>query len=652
MGDKKLKEYIRLSENYGTNKLIPINVSPYTYVKNLNKPYFISMMKYNHAQFEQWQKTNSLAGMKGGNTNKIWVDFDSKDNLELAFKEAHEFCQKLLALGFVESNLEISFSGGKGVGIIINNEAEYTIEQVKNFCTKLSQGMTTFDSSMYDHQRIFRLLFTKNEKTGLYKIPISLSELENPDISDIKDVAANLDNFDQEAVFESYTVANVTIPDNLLNPPEIKKEPVKVKTTSLNMTDKPRHWADYKWALMQGHFEKGERHNALMVCAATCRGLGYDESLTSSMLHSVDEKHCVLTGDTPTDDIEDNIIPSVFSPHWTGGQYSVDKNPWLQKYCERMGFDQNASDETPVIAITDAYAMFKDYAKNIDELTIKSGIPALDKKLRMTIGMVVGIVAGPGVGKTSIALQMLNNMSKLDQQCVFFSYDMYHALVFQKLVQKHLHIQPEEIFDRFKKGDPELEKSVMETLSKEYQNVEFCFKTGQTPSDIIKTIKFTEQKTGRKVRFIVIDYNELVMSDMNDATAASASVAHKLREIANSLNICVLTLLQPNKMSGTPSDEILSYRATKGSSVIEQTMSVMLGMSRPGYDPHKPENDKFVTINAVKVRMGPLFSVDLHWDGVTGSVRELVFDEKQHLKRLRDEKQAEKEAAQGGGEWS
>ena len=40
-----MNEYIRLSENYNKNKLIPINDSPYKYVKDKNSPYFISIIK-------------------------------------------------------------------------------------------------------------------------------------------------------------------------------------------------------------------------------------------------------------------------------------------------------------------------------------------------------------------------------------------------------------------------------------------------------------------------------------------------------------------------------------------------------------------------------------------------------------------------------
>lgn len=384
-----------------------------------------------------------------------------------------------------------------------------------------------------------------------------------------------------------------------------------------------------------------ERHSALLVIAATCRGLGYDESLTRAMCLSFDEKFQAVTGKPPVEDLESNILPSIFSDSWNGGQYSYKNNKWLQQYCERVGVKVDPATDELTVEIEDVFTLFKDYAKNIDELTIQTGIPSLDKRLRMTIGMSIGIVAAPGVGKTSIALQILNSTSKRNEQAIFFSYDMYHSLVFQKLVQKHFNKSPEFIFEKFKNKDEAFAQEVLNKIKEEYKNVEFCFKSGQRPEDIIQTIKHTKEKTGKDVRLIVVDYNELVLSDFSDATQSSAYVAQKLREIANTYNCCVIVLLQPNKLSGSPADELTSYRSAKGSSALEQSLSVMLGISRPGYNPRTPEEDQFMVINCLKNRMGRLFNVELAWNGLTGTVSEMTDEQRRLLKEIEARKAAE-----------
>ena len=646
-------EYIRLSENYNKNSLIPISESPYTHIRNKEAPYFVSMIKYNQEHFENWKKTKSLQGVKGGKTNKIWADFDHKGtDLTNSFKEAYTFYERLKATGMKDENIEISFSGNKGIGFIVNTNHEFTNEQVQSICTKLAEGLKTFDTTMYDHQRIFRLLFTKNEKSGLYKVPLEPNELKEANIDEIKKLASDVNNFDRQAVLDYYKTFEVT--DKILSmvTEEPNEEP-KLDLPPIDFTKKPKQWRNCKWALLQGNFKSGERHQALMVIAATARGLGYDKETAYYLCKSALKKQAALTGteEFPKEELYTNIIDqSVYKTNWEGGQFSCQKPGWLQTYCQGLDHPCEKHSEQNTVKIEDAFTLFKDYATNIDALTVKTGIPVLDQKLRMTVGMSVGIVAPPGVGKTSIALQMLNNMSKANEQSLFLSYDMFHALVFQKLIQKHFNIQPDEIFKRFKDRDTAFEAKVMDVIKQEYKNVHFCFKAGQTYSEIQDTIKEAEDTSGKKVKLLVCDYNELVLTDMSDSTSSSNYVAQKMREIANVNQTCVLSLFQPNKLSGSPADEITSYRSAKGGSGIEQSVSIMLGMSRPGYDPRRPENDRFMSINCLKNRMGSLFGVDLYWDGLTGSLREMTQEEKDHLDSIRQAKEQEKSEAKG--DWS
>jgi len=453
-------------------------------------------------------------------------------------------------------------------------------------------------------------------------------------------------NEDTKSVVNKLLEDVISIHKESVNAVEEKKKEVSI-SSSLDLSKAPKGWKPYKYALLQGLFEPGERHHALMIIASTCRALGYDKETAYYLCKSALKKQAARTGQVEFDKTElwNNIIEeSVYSEGWEGGQYSPKTDPWLNKYCERMGFEVKADDDKSTVSIEDAFGQFKSYATNIDALTIKTGIKRLDAKLRMTVGMSVGLIAAPGVGKTSIAIQILNNMSKAGHRSVFFSYDMFSSHVFQKLVQKHFNIAPDDIFKRFKEGDKEFEFAVQEKLRQEYAKVEFCFKTGQTVVDIMDTIKDVEERSGEKVKFVVMDYNELVLTDLNDSTASSSYVAQKMRELANVNQLCVFSLFQPNKISGSPSDEIKSYRSAKGSSAIEQSVSVMLGMSRPGFDPRRPEEDIFTTINCLKNRMGPTFGLDFHWDGLTGSVRELGEEEESLLNEIRQRKESEKKS--------
>jgi len=101
-------------------------------------------------------------------------------------------------------------------------------------------------------------------------------------------------------------------------------------------------------------------------------------------------------------------------------------------------------------------------------------------------------------------------------------------------------------------------------------------------------------------------------------------------------------LLQPNKLSSTVSEPILTYNAAKGSAAIAQAVTAMVTCYREGYNPNNPETDKFFNINIVKNRGGPLGKADFDWHGPTGKISPLEDIQRQELAELRQLKKAEK----------
>ena len=614
--------------------------------KDPNKSYYKSIYRYSDKHKKTIEENNSAAGIDDVVTNTLVWDFDSKDDPEQARLDVVQLAHRLVEKYNVDpEDMECAFSGSKGFHVQINLDNDISVDQFKLAVNSIVGDLKTFDPTVFDHARVLRVENTKHNETGLFKIPMHISEIDEMTIDSIKKLAENTREM-------PVTKKAITLPESLFKTvlPKITLAPsFQIK---LDYTKKPKGMQDYVYAILEGQYDSGERHGALMVLAAKCRALGYDKEATYFLCKSSLKKQSRRTGTEEFDKSElwDNIIEkSIYSDRWEGGSYSPKNNPWLQKYCDKLGIRWNNLTDTNITSVTDAFDSFAHYAINIDNLTIKTGIQGLDDNLRLTVGMSAGLVASPGVGKTSISLQMLNNMSKGGHRSVFFSYDMYAPIVYQKLVQKHLKIGSTAMFEKFK-NDPKFRDQVKRQINEEYAKVGFCFKTGQTVNDIVDTIKEAEDTGGEKVKFIVMDYNELVITDYSDPTQSSAFVAQKMREIAQSMDLCVFSLFQPSKMSGTPADEVKSYNAAKGSGAISQSVSTMLGMSRPGYNPQDPENDRFLNIACLKNRMGPLFSLDFSWEGFTGTIGKMSDEDYETLKRIRDRK---KEIDSGGNNgWS
>jgi hypothetical protein len=634
--------------------LVPVNSDVYKGV-DLNKDYYTSAFLYNDEQYNTFKKTGTVAGITDTVTNKLYWDFDSADNLDKAKDDAHTLCARLVKVFKLEpSNVALFFSGKKGFQVEVNFEKDlFTPTQVKNICLSIGEGLTTLDRQIYNANRILRLPLSKHQDTGLYKTPLDFEGLGEATIADIKEAAKESweDTSQLNTIFHPAS-SNIEIIKLKNATPKVEvRDTIKVAydISEVDWGVKPKFLTPEKYLLSLGFYEMGERSHALMILGSTFKSLGFNETQTYHFLKSAAELQAERLGEDkfPKAEIYKNIISQIYSPTWKGGVYSVANDDLLQRLSTLIPATARVEDEADVHDIRETANLFVNYAKEIDKNTLQFGIPCLDKNLHIQVGRLYGIIGPPGSGKTSLGVTVHNNTSKLNIASMFFSYDMSKYDVFQKLIQRHTKMDRDKLYEVYKTGSKDDHKKIADTIEAEYKNVRFVFKTGQSIEEMKQTIINTEKKLGIEFRLIVVDYLELVQSKYSDPTQSSAEVIQGLREIAINMNKAVVVFLQPNKMSSTIDEPLLSYNAAKGSSAIAQACTAILTIHRPGYSSRTPETDKFFSIDCVKNRSGRLFSADLHWDGLTGNIRELEDIERMELKEVRDAKKAAKD---GGGD--
>lgn len=382
-----------------------------------------------------------------------------------------------------------------------------------------------------------------------------------------------------------------------------------------------------------------------MVLAATCRGLGYDKEQTFYLCKAAIKKQSILCGQAEfeKEELWNNIIESsIFGDHWEGGQYSPENNAWLKKYCTENSFKWDKDEEKPVVSLEDMSKRFTDYAVNFEKNILRTGLKSLDNNVMLLASNLVGLLGNPGSSKTSQAMKILKYNSQQGIQSTFFSMDMGLPMIYAKLIQNLKGYSFKKVMDIYK-NDPKQADELINEVKGVYKNVGFNFKSGLNVADMKEVIKKQEEMTGNPTKLVVVDYLECVASDFSDPTVGGGKVATQLKDLANELNICVLLLLQTQKHS-TPnvSDPLLSMKQVKGSSLLEQSMSVILTLWREGYDAKTVKDDKYVSFACVKNRFGPLWSDDFHWDGVTGETRDLNSLERDDLRIFREEKEAAK----------
>lgn len=615
----------------GSPNLINKNEIPYDKLKP-NKDYYVSIFKYNNIHKDLVAKTGSISGITDVTTNDLVWDFDSSD-LQKAQADTITLCTRLVENYNVDpEQLQIYMSGSKGFHVKLHIDDEITPDQFKQATCEIAKDLETFDTVVCDPARIIRLENTKHPKSGLYKIPLAAEEIDTMSIEEIRTLAKNK----RDVTFNKLPAS---LPKSLYTLPKKDDKPkAKVDESEFDFSEPPKGWKKYKWAIAQGWYEQGERHNALMILAATCRGLGYDRDTTYYLCKSSLQKHYARTGLEQFDktDLYENILESTFAPNWNGGQYGLD-HPLVQKICKRLNIDVT-KDVDHIVQLHDIEAEFIDYVMNIDANTIKTGIEELDEKLPLTVGMNLGIIGAASSGKTAMALKILENTSAAGVISVFASLDMRRNRLFEKLLYRLSGLSRDELYHRIQTGEA---SEIFQLVRDKYKNVYFYDRSCPSVEDIRAYILALEEKTGQKVKLVMLDYFERVNAERSDDTAASKEVSGKLQDLVNDFNVCLITLVQPNKfsLSGGPDSPILNYTAIKGSSFLYQSFRSIISIWRPFFNPELKEHDKFLQMAILKNDLGELDMLNFGWNGKQGEIWSIGEEGQEELERLLDMKE-------------
>ena len=602
---------------------------------------YASVCFYNDEHLAHFLKVESVKGISDVVTNKLVFDFDCEENLENAKKDAITVIDRLKMQSINPDDIEIYWSGKKGFTVSVTLDRMITPETHQRLATEVfGKGLETLDPTLYNASRILRIPNTKHPDSKLYKIKLTHKQLTTSSIAEIKKLA-----------MKPGTI-KLGKPSKLKD--EVFVEPVKPKKevkTSSPTGLAPRHWKDYKWAILNGEgLKAGERHSAMMVVAATCRGLGYNREITESFLTTFDAKYAEVTQQDENPEEIEHTLNSVFSESWNGGQYSIEKNAWLKKYCERMGFSPTS--EKLYINIEDLHHSFNDFAVNFDKNLIKTGIEELDRNATFLTSTHNGLLGKPGSGKTSCMLQWLAHANQNNIGSICYSLDMSRQTIYGKMLQNVSGCSFTEAVNKFKSDDKWLSNQ-RDLIKSKWGGVDFNFKSGVTIEMIRDDIKRQEDKTGKKIKLLMVDYLECLQSKYSDPTVGGGLISNELKDLANELELCSVLLLQTQKHSTADiSDPLLSMTKIKGSSLIEQSMSLILTLWREGYSPTTPLDDRFISFGVVKNRFGGLWTDDFSWNGRTGQISSITEEGRAHIADLRQRKVEARQEDGGGNGWT
>ena len=648
-GENTMGQYLNVRETLNSKaKLVPANTKLESVVKNANKDYYVSLYTYNDKHKKILETTGTLSGVTDTVTNRLFFDFDDKENIENAKQDTIITANRLLEKGIDENAIKVYFTGGKGFSIEVAIDEYINPARFGAIVDSVSSDLPTFDTVVREANRIVRIPGTKHQSSGLYKIPLTPEELINLSVDEIKALAVKPRLIEASNVVVSLPaeMKNVKVQEKKL---ETIKSELSFDISEIDMKSRPKGLDEARWLLSNGFFRTGDRNSAMLCLAATYNYLKFPQEVTRGILDGVAELQSARTGEDKFPEKEiDLVLNQVYSSTWKGGIFTTrDPNNWLHKYATKMKL--NIKDDVGPQTLDGIHESFKYYVDNIEKNTIKTGIPELDKALPITIGSNIGIVAAAGAGKTALALKILKYNSEQGIPTVFCSLDMVKNRLFEKVLYNVTGLSREDLYAAFKAGKGQ---ELTDMVRKHYGNVWFYDRSSATIADIRQYILDVEQKTGQKIKMVMLDYFERINTGVSDDTASSKALANEIQDMVNDHDIAAITLCQPNKFSlgGGPDTEIKSYTAIKGSSFLYQSFRGILSLSRPFYTPSTKDLDKFCIVNILKNDLGEQNRLIFGWKGKTGDIYTLEDAERAEFDDLMKQKDMMKDSKSSGWE--
>lgn len=594
------------------------------------KEQYESIFLYNDIHCKKLEESGSLSGITDVITDQVVFDFDDKLDVKNALNDAKTLVNSLLSDGFTKDEILCFYSSNKGFHVTIRLKTPISYNDFIDIIMSYGSSLRTFDTQVSDTQRIFRLPLSYNPKSNRYKVPIDTNYFIDKD-------------FDLDALIEYAESPDIEYALELISKTKHADFKFKIKEklpiTGLktvsdrqvmddvpDFTQKPKHLTNVKYALQEGFFEPGERNEAYNILAATYKFFGYSKEIAYNMLKATDRLHVnrlrlkgIKREARPKEAIWHENIEHVYSPNYNGGTYSEKTNELLIKTRQRYNIPDD-KELNPTINIDSVADFTLNFAKNADQNRILLGIESIDKDVMISTGMLVALLGAASSSKTTLALNIIRNLSLNGQTVLFNSLDMYTPFILARLLQRYEPLSFEDVTNELKDNqfNGKLKKA-WEQVQAEFKNVRFNFKSGPTVEDIENHIKNIEKESGKAPKLVVIDYLEKIAGPYTDSTANSGFIAGRLADLARDYNTCILLLVQPQKSAGTPADELLSYRNIKGSSRLEQDCRVVLTVWRPGFNPEDNSLDKYASIAVVKNNMGSVFKRNFRFNGAKGT---------------------------------
>ena len=489
----------------------------------------------------------------------IPIDIDKNDNTDdYTLDVARSLVLELDELGAHNGNFSIYFSG-TGYHVMLH-AGVFGLEPSRNIPYIIKETMKSLfdyiDLAVYMRTSIYRCDATLNQKSGLYKIPLTKRELFNKDVNDIKQLATQRIPTDTEDSEEIYG-------DGELKDKVITKVP-EIRT--LHSVTEPARYATCMQTMYKLGPMKGSRNNTVLRLASHYRKSGLtSDAAKASILHwnnkALDE-HTVLKKIEDTYNrgynykCHDVLMAKHCNPkcvYYKRKDYSID-------ILNSSELQQSLQDR-----------MTTDFEGKILQLPKLLGLP---EQIDCDVypGELVTIFGSTGSSKTTLAQNIALGYSAeydiIDPELQIPT--LYLSLELSEWYMHRRHLQI--VSDKSKKDVSSNFKELWNFHKEELSHINIT-----TVSPNVEQIAEMIRKTDP--RLVIVDYIDLVEppKHIRGEYETVRYISHRLSNMAVNMDIIIIQISQISRAYSR--EQIMDMYAGKGSGAIENASRKVIGIT-------------------------------------------------------------------------
>lgn len=223
-----------------------------------------------------------------------------------------------------------------------------------------------------------------------------------------------------------------------------------------------------------------------------------------------------------------------------------------------------------VFKMSEILKVYPDHAKFCHYNKVLTGFPALDKMIHsIQAGEVVSIVARTNAGKTAFLLNLLRNNLSNETIIPYFSLENSEFQLMERIIQLETGLPFYETQKKFVKQDAEFLKNVKEISDKWSKGGLVSIVKRVNIDLIVPYIRVCEHLTGKRAKFVALDYFQLIRSMGKSDFERSTDVAQAIKEFALDTKIPFIVVSQTSRLNAKEKE--LDLYSAKGSGAVEES---------------------------------------------------------------------------------